>query len=182
MFHMDKTTVLNFGSTSKPARCVWQVNMLAILKGMKEAQLPWLAHVFKNLSRCSFDQCQSMKLVIAGKDTLGLQLFLYPRLDPKLQVEVESIWKDPAKVLASAECRLSNFICVKISLYLSLYHLGLNNLRGIRRCPWKMMRYGTEFLDIPVILKYNWQDTPQDDATPQNEAEPSWWDHLQIIG
>lgn len=34
----------------------------------------------------------------------------------------------------------------------------------------------------PVILTGNWQDTPQDDATPQNEAESSWWDHLQIIG
>lgn len=83
MFHMDKTTVLNFGSTSKPVRCVWQVNMLAIFKGMKEAQFPLLAHFFKTPSRCSFDQCQSMKLVIAGKNMLGLQLFLYPRLDPK---------------------------------------------------------------------------------------------------
>lgn len=83
MFHMGKTTVLNFGSTSKRVRCVWQVNMLAIFKGMKEAQFPLLAHVFKPLSRCSFDQCQSMKLVIAGKNMLGLQLFLYPRLDPK---------------------------------------------------------------------------------------------------
>lgn len=43
------------------------------------------------------------------------------------------------------------------------------------------MRFGTESLDIPVILTDNWQDTPQDDATPQFEAESSWWDHLQII-
>lgn len=78
MFHMDKTTVLNFGSTSKRVRCVWQVNMLAIFKGMKEAQFSLLAHVCKNPSRCSFDQCQSMRLVIASKDMLDLQIISIP--------------------------------------------------------------------------------------------------------
>ena len=38
------------------------------------------------------------------------------------------------------------------------------------------MRYGTETLDIPIILTDNWQTTLQDDV------ESSWWDHLQIIG
>lgn len=123
MFHMDKATILNFGSTSKRIRYVWQLNMLAIFQGMKEAQFPSLVHIFGNPSRCSVDQSQSIKLVIADKDVLGLQLFLYPRLDPKLEVEVESIWKDHAEVLESAERRLAIiFICMKsccISISLS---------------------------------------------------------------
>lgn len=53
MFHMDKATILDFGSTSKRIRYVWQLNMLAIFQGMKEAQFPSLVHIFGNPSRCS---------------------------------------------------------------------------------------------------------------------------------
>lgn len=68
---------------------------------------------------------------------------------------------------------------MKISLYPSLCHPGLLNLRSIRRYPWDttwIERYGTDSLDIPVILTDHWQNTSQDDV------EWSWWDHLQIIG
>lgn len=88
---MDKSTVLNSSSTSNRIHCVWQVNLLSILKSMREAQFPSLVHIFKDPSRGSVDQCQSMKLVISDKEVLGLQLLLQPSLYPELHVAVESI-------------------------------------------------------------------------------------------
>lgn len=146
---------------------------------MKEAQFPSLVHIFKDPSRGKVDQCQSMKLVISDKQVLGLQLFLYPRLDPELQVEVESILGDHEKVLENAERRLAIFICMKISLYPSLYYPELINLRSIRSYPWDTIwieKYGTDSLDIPVIFTDNWQNASQ------NDVESTWWHHLRIIG
>lgn len=77
------------------------------------------------------------------------------------------------------ERRLVIFICMKISLYPFLRHPGLMNLRSIRRYPWGTIwieRYGTDLIEIPVILTDYGQNTSQDDV------ERSWWDHLQIIG
>lgn len=68
---------------------------------------------------------------------------------------------------------------MKISLYPFLCRPGLLNLRSIRAYPWGttwIKRYGTDSLDIPVILTDYWQNTSQDDV------ERSWWDHLQITG
>ncbi len=53
---------------------------------------------------------------------------------------------------------------------------GLMNLRNTRRYPWDTIwieRYGTDSLDILVILTGYWQTPSQDDVEQ---------DHLQIIG
>lgn len=91
MSHVDKFNVLNFSSTRNRIHYVWQVKLLSIFKSMREAQFSSLVHIFKDSSRGSVDQCQSMRPAIPDKQALGLQLFLQPTLDPELQIAVESI-------------------------------------------------------------------------------------------